>query len=109
ARAGGGGASRPRLGAGAVRDGRRPRDRPADLSRTLSQGTARKPHPGRPYARPMKRSGRTGDTRGRPSPAEPPLVAIIDDDASVRQSTRRLIRSFGYCAEAWTITAASSE
>src|SRR2546430_9624342 len=32
---------------------------------------------------------------------EPPLVAIIDDDASVRQSTRRLIRSFGYRAEAF--------
>ena len=25
-----------------------------------------------------------------------PLVAIVDDDASVRQSTDRLIRSFGY-------------
>ena len=49
----------------------------------------------------MKRSGRTGDTRGQPSPGEPPLVAIIDDDASVRQSTRRLIRSFGYRAEAF--------
>jgi len=28
-----------------------------------------------------------------------PLVAIVDDDASVRQSTARLIRSFGYCAQ----------
>ena len=27
---------------------------------------------------------------------EAPLVAIVDDDASVRQSTDRLIRSFGY-------------
>jgi FixJ family two-component response regulator len=27
---------------------------------------------------------------------QPPLVAIVDDDASVRQSTQRLIRSFGY-------------
>ena len=47
----------------------------------------------------MKRSGRRGDRRGRPSPEEAPLVAIVDDDASVRQSTRRLIRSFGYRAE----------
>ncbi len=49
----------------------------------------------------MKRSGRRGDTRGQPSPDEAPLVAIVDDDASVRQSTRRLIRSFGYRAEAF--------
>ena len=32
---------------------------------------------------------------------EAPLVAIVDDDASVRTSTRRLIRSFGYRAEAF--------
>jgi len=32
---------------------------------------------------------------------EPPFVAIVDDDASVRTSTRRLIRSFGYRAEAF--------
>ena len=32
---------------------------------------------------------------------EQPLVAIIDDDASVRTSTLRLIRSFGYRAEAF--------
>jgi len=49
----------------------------------------------------VKRSGRRGDTRGQPSPDEAPLVAIVDDDASVRQSTRRLIRSFGYRAEAF--------
>ncbi len=49
----------------------------------------------------MKRSGRRGGTRGQPSPDEAPLVAIVDDDASVRQSTRRLIRSFGYRAEAF--------
>jgi FixJ family two-component response regulator len=48
----------------------------------------------------VKRSGRRG-TRGQPSPDEAPLVAIVDDDASVRQSTRRLIRSFGYRAEAF--------
>jgi FixJ family two-component response regulator len=32
---------------------------------------------------------------------EVPLVAIVDDDASVRQSTQRLIRSLGYRAEAF--------
>ena len=32
---------------------------------------------------------------------EAPLVAIVDDDASVRTSTRRLLRSFGYRAEAF--------
>jgi len=49
----------------------------------------------------MKRSGRRADRRGRPSPVDGPLVVIVDDDASVRQSTRRLIRSFGYRAEAF--------
>jgi two-component system response regulator FixJ len=49
----------------------------------------------------MTRSGRGGDRRGQPSTDEAPLVAIVDDDASVRQSTRRLIRSFGYRAEAF--------
>jgi FixJ family two-component response regulator len=33
--------------------------------------------------------------------AEESLVAIVDDDASVRPSARRLIRSFGYRAEAF--------
>ena len=49
----------------------------------------------------MKRAGRRGDAHGQPPPDEAPLVAIVDDDASVRQSTRRLIRSFGYRAEAF--------
>jgi len=31
-----------------------------------------------------------------------PLVAIVDDDASVRQSARRLVRSLGYRAEAFS-------
>jgi len=33
------------------------------------------------------------------SKSEVPLVAIVDDDASVRQSTVRLVRSFGYRTE----------
>jgi len=33
--------------------------------------------------------------------AAAPLIAVVDDDASVRQSTRRLVRSFGYRAEAF--------
>jgi FixJ family two-component response regulator len=33
------------------------------------------------------------------SKSEAPLVAIVDDDASVRQSTVRLVRSFGYRTE----------
>ena len=49
----------------------------------------------------MGRPRRKGDAPARPSPDEAPLVAIVDDDASVRQSTRRLIRSFGYRAEAY--------
>ena len=41
-------------------------------------------------------------TKGGPTPAgEAPVVAIVDDDASVRQSMLRLIRSFGYRAEAF--------
>jgi FixJ family two-component response regulator len=40
--------------------------------------------------------------KGGPTPAgEAPVVAIVDDDASVRQSMLRLIRSFGYRAEAF--------
>src|SRR2546427_6951272 len=50
----------------------------------------------------MTRSGPGGQRQGQPSADEAPLVAIVDDDASVRQSTRRLIRSFGYRAEAFT-------
>ena len=33
---------------------------------------------------------------GERAPAQVPLVVIVDDDTSVRQSTDRLIRSFGY-------------
>ena len=46
----------------------------------------------------MTTSGASGQGRGQPR-AAPPLVAIVDDDASVRRSTGRLIRSFGYRAE----------
>ncbi len=49
----------------------------------------------------MTRSAPVGQRQGQPSTDEAPLVAIVDDDASVRQSTRRLIRSFGYRAEAF--------
>src|SRR6185295_17463160 len=49
----------------------------------------------------MTRSGPSGHRHGQPSTDEAPLVAIVDDDGSVRQSTRRLIRSFGYRAEAF--------
>jgi FixJ family two-component response regulator len=49
----------------------------------------------------MARSGRRGGTHHQPSSGEPPLVAIVDDDASMRQSSCRLVRSFGYRAEAF--------
>jgi FixJ family two-component response regulator len=49
----------------------------------------------------MKRSRRKVGTHGQPSPEEAPVIAIVDDDASVRPSTLRLIRSFGYRAEAF--------
>ena len=37
----------------------------------------------------------------QPSLGDAPLIVIVDDDASVRQSARRLIRSFGYRAQAF--------
>jgi len=36
---------------------------------------------------------------GERASEQPPLVAIVDDDASWRQSTDRLIRSFGWRAQ----------
>src|SRR5437870_2279002 len=49
----------------------------------------------------MTSSGPGDDRQRQPSADEAPLVAVVDDDASVRNSTRRLIRSFGYRAEAF--------
>ena len=49
----------------------------------------------------MARSGRRGDTHGQQPSGEPPFIAIVDDDASMRQSSCRLVRSFGYRAEAF--------
>src|SRR4029453_9666055 len=49
----------------------------------------------------MKTSRLGGAPSGTRSDADARLVAIVDDDASVRQSTRRLIRSFGFHAEAF--------
>jgi FixJ family two-component response regulator len=39
--------------------------------------------------------------RGKTPEPDERLVSIVDDDVSVRQSTRRLIRSFGFRAEAF--------
>jgi FixJ family two-component response regulator len=44
----------------------------------------------------MAARSKSNDGGGERAPEQPPLVAIVDDDASVRQSTDRLIRSFGY-------------
>src|SRR5713226_270349 len=49
----------------------------------------------------MQGSRRRVGTEGQPRTDQAPVVAIVDDDASVRQSMLRLIRSFGYRAEAF--------
>jgi len=49
----------------------------------------------------MQGSRRRAGTDGQPRTERAPVVAIVDDDASVRQSMLRLIRSFGYRAEAF--------
>jgi len=49
----------------------------------------------------MQGSRRRAGTDGQPRTDQAPVVAIVDDDASVRQSMLRLIRSFGYRAEAF--------
>ena len=49
----------------------------------------------------MAKSSKGGPGHAQPRNNERPLVAIIDDDASVRTSTLRLIRSFGCRAEAF--------
>jgi len=43
-----------------------------------------------------KAPSKTNGGGGGRGPEQAPLVAIVDDDASVRQSTDRLLRSFGY-------------
>ena len=43
-----------------------------------------------------KARSKTNGGGGERGPEQAPLVAIVDDDASVRQSTDRLVRSFGY-------------
>jgi FixJ family two-component response regulator len=48
----------------------------------------------------MARPGAGGERQDETA-NESPLVAVVDDDASVRKSTRRLIQSFGYRAEAF--------
>lgn len=47
----------------------------------------------------MTETGAGDDARSRDVTGQPPFVAIVDDDASVRTSARRLVRSFGYPAE----------
>jgi len=49
----------------------------------------------------MKGSSRRATRRGPTRAREATVVAIVDDDASVRQSMLRLVRSFGYRAEAF--------
>jgi FixJ family two-component response regulator len=49
----------------------------------------------------MKGSRRKADTRSQRPAETAPVIAIVDDDASVRQSMLRLIRSFGHRAEAF--------
>ena len=49
----------------------------------------------------MAKARTNGNGGGQPSPGGVPLVVIVDDDSSVRLSARRLIRSFGYRAEAF--------
>lgn len=49
----------------------------------------------------QKRLGRNSEAPGRREAPAAALVAIVDDDASVRRSTCRLVRSFGFEAEAF--------
>jgi FixJ family two-component response regulator len=41
-------------------------------------------------------TNRTDASAAMQTPPDAPLVVVVDDDASVRQSAQRLIRSFGY-------------
>jgi FixJ family two-component response regulator len=49
----------------------------------------------------QKKRGRESEAPGRAPAPVAALVAIVDDDASVRRSTCRLVRSFGFEAEAF--------
>jgi two-component system response regulator FixJ len=46
-------------------------------------------------------SSRTDASAATKAPPDAPLVVVVDDDESVRQSAQRLIRSFGYRVEAF--------
>ncbi len=71
--------------------GRRPHD--ADEARRRCPGDARLPAPGRD-------SGRDA-SRGRPVTPDPPLVSVVDDDESIRESLPDLLRELGFAAEAF--------
>jgi FixJ family two-component response regulator len=49
----------------------------------------------------VKAHSKSNGGGGERAPEQAPLIAIIDDDASVRRSTDRLIRSFGYRTRAF--------
>lgn len=49
----------------------------------------------------QKGHGRDSEAPGRGQTPVAALVAIVDDDASVRRATCRLVRSFGFEAEAF--------
>jgi FixJ family two-component response regulator len=48
-----------------------------------------------------KDTRRTSDALVAPTSAAAALVAVVDDDASVRRSTCRLVQSFGFTCEAF--------
>lgn len=48
-----------------------------------------------------KRKGRTSEAVDAPKSGAARLVAVVDDDASVRRSTCRLVQSFGFASQAF--------